>query len=328
MNINNLTNKELILMSILGYLVKSNRPLTKENIEFIISVKTPLLENIWNNVCDNLISKGYIIENTENNAKVIYTHTDKCSDILKYCYVNNVLVKEFYSNYYQIAQNSEAHGIFCSKVYGKNFCQHGMADMNQINKLLKISNIKSNDKVLEIGCGSGYITKYIYDATNCSLTGIDLSEKAIEIAKNKYTLENNKLNFISVDMNKISSIKEEFDFIIAIDSLFFSGKIKHLLLSLGNLLRIKGKLFTFMIYPNEQEKLNFEKHLNELNYKFQKYDFTKENTKHWELKSKVLVNLKNLFLAENNMFLYKNRITECNSLIGQFERYLYEIQKI
>jgi hypothetical protein len=39
---------------------------------------------------------------------------------------------EFYNDFYPRAEQSKAHRTLCERVYGKNLCQHGMADMNQI----------------------------------------------------------------------------------------------------------------------------------------------------------------------------------------------------
>jgi ubiquinone/menaquinone biosynthesis C-methylase UbiE len=44
------------------------------------------------------------------------------------------------------------------------------------NYLIEIGKIKSTDRVLEIGCGTGLFTGKIYNATHASLTAIDISE--------------------------------------------------------------------------------------------------------------------------------------------------------
>ena len=47
------------------------------------------------------------------------------------------------------------------------------------------STIKSKYKVLDIGCGTGYIVKYLPD--DISYIGIDVNKKYIDYAKNKYS---------------------------------------------------------------------------------------------------------------------------------------------
>jgi len=48
-----------------------------------------------------------------------------------------------------------------------------------------VTNIKTNDKVLEIGCGTNSISKKIIEK-GADVTIIDISEKAIEVAKQDY----------------------------------------------------------------------------------------------------------------------------------------------
>ena len=60
-----------------------------------------------------------------------------------------------------MAEQSKAHAKFCELVYGKNLCQHGMADMMQIGEMIKLMDLNSKDKILDLGCGNGLITEYL-----------------------------------------------------------------------------------------------------------------------------------------------------------------------
>lgn len=60
------------------------------------------------------------------------------------------------------------------------------SNYNRIDKIRKIVDsvpLKQNLRVLEVGCGNGYILKKIQEKRNVEMYGFDLSEKKVEMAK-------------------------------------------------------------------------------------------------------------------------------------------------
>lgn len=100
----------------------------------------------------------------------------------------------------------------------------------------------SNKKVLEIGCGTGYVSYYIAKKTGIQVIGSDLSETFIEAAKKKYILPN--LAFVILDFNKAStSVYNKFDYIIGngiLHHLYYN--LDEVLVTLKNLLNPQGKI--------------------------------------------------------------------------------------
>ena len=47
-----------------------------------------------------------------------------------------------------------------------------------------INTLNGNDKILDLACGPGQISKYIKDKINVNITGVDLSTEMLKIAKN------------------------------------------------------------------------------------------------------------------------------------------------
>lgn len=107
-----------------------------------------------------------------------------------------------------------------------------------INKM----QVTSDKKVLEIGCGTGYVSYYIAQKTGMQVIGSDLCVPFIEGAKDKYILPN--LSFDTLDFNKAAtSLNNKFDYIIG------NGILHHLyynlnavLATLKNLLHENGKI--------------------------------------------------------------------------------------
>lgn len=73
-------------------------------------------------------------------------------------------------------------------------------------------NLKADANIIEVGCGSGNILKYIGEKTNIkNLYGIDISEKALTVARKRGA--HTYLGSIT-DKSFISGIKIKFDFVI------------------------------------------------------------------------------------------------------------------
>ena len=129
-----------------------------------------------------------------------------------------------------------------------------------------LSLIKPNSKVLDIGFGTGILTKKIYD-NNCDVYGIDFSSEMVNICKNK--MPNGK--FYECDFNNelpSDILKEKYDYIIstyAIHHLTDVKKIEFISL-LKTLLNDNGKIIIGDIsFLNENE-------LNDCRNKYSGFD--------------------------------------------------------
>lgn len=87
--------------------------------------------------------------------------------------------------------------------WDKNIPQHA----DRINYLISLLNLKTNEKVLDVGCGTGILETYLPD--NVEVVAVDFSSEMIKIAKQKFL---NK-NFQAVDFLDMPS-DEKFDKII------------------------------------------------------------------------------------------------------------------
>lgn len=234
------------------------------------------------------------------------------------------------------AMKSNAHSKMCKKVYGIDLCQHGMADQNQIDTMIKLLNIRNNSKVLDLGCGTGLITKYIQEKTGCTITGIDISEIAIKLAI-KASVGNSKIDFQKMNIQNIDSLPNDYDAILSIDTHYFFGnftrKIEMYLshLSKGGLMGLfsdegtgKDNFDESRLKANET---NIGKLLEHSGIEFTGKEFYQENRNHWNKKKKILLQLKKEFLEEGNLEIYKNRIDECiNECNSKGGRYFYAIK--
>ena len=125
-----------------------------------------------------------------------------------------------------------------------------------INKIIKESKYKNN-KILEIGCGSGFLTLELA-RNGLDVTGIDISAYSISIAnkykeKNKTTKGFGELNYICCNFLEFFS-KTKFDTIIFFRSLHHFPDINQVFKKIHKLSKKDTKL---LIFEPVRENFNF-----------------------------------------------------------------------
>lgn len=102
----------------------------------------------------------------------------------------------------------------------------------------KIGNLK-NLKILDIGCGGGLLSEE-FAKCGAEVTGIDISEKSLEIAK-KHSLENKlKIKYKSGYAENIPSNDNTFDAVICADVLEHVDDLERVISEVSRVLKSKG----------------------------------------------------------------------------------------
>ena len=89
------------------------------------------------------------------------------------------------------------------------------AQINKINHIVKKLDIKPNQKILDIGCGWGYLAIEIAKQHKCKVTGITISKNQYNYAINKVK-ELNLTNQIDIQLADYREITEKYDRIVSI----------------------------------------------------------------------------------------------------------------
>ncbi|MBQ9011874.1 MAG: peptide chain release factor N(5)-glutamine methyltransferase [Bacilli bacterium] len=79
--------------------------------------------------------------------------------------------------------------------------------INYINKYFQ------NPKIIDLGTGSGAIAITLKKELNCKVDAVDISEKALETAKENAKINNTNINFFKSDM--LENVTEKYDVIIS-----------------------------------------------------------------------------------------------------------------
>ena len=95
---------------------------------------------------------------------------------------------------------------------GKVKRHHKMLDL-----VVKVSEIKQNDQVLDIGCGTGLLSLKFLNATDCTITAIDSSSQMLKLFQEKIEKYNltERIHCVQVSAEDMDFRPERFDIIAA-----------------------------------------------------------------------------------------------------------------
>lgn len=230
-------------------------------------------------------------------------------------------------------ERSKIYKNFCDELYGTGLIQYNMVTKDQLEKFEQCLALKPTQNLLDIGCGSGTITRYLAEKYRAKTTGIDFAAKAIEIA-NSHSAPNSK--FLIGDISTFS-VPEKFDHVIAVDSLYFVQDLNHAIRNLKKLLKPRGTLLAFYTSSVEAEtdrsrltgdSTDLAKELTKNGFDFQFWDFTQSEADLW-LRAKRLIELyRDELEEEGNLPLYEGWREACaricpRVLRGLQSRFLY-----
>ena len=247
--------------------------------------------------------------------------------------------KEWYDEYFRRADKSRAHARFCELVYGRDLCQHGMMDIDEMSFLAGL--LKPGENVLEIGCSNGRITEVLQQASGCRIHGVDYSEVAIDQARDRTRGSGLSLQFSCVDMINDEIPGGPYDTILSIDTIYFMGDYGATLKKLNAKLAPSGRIIVAAFQVKEAgdpESILSPDHsrvgqvLNQLGFDYEWHDFTANVRAHWSKNYEQAQALQPAFAAEGNEFLADARMAENgwfndHGKAGTLTCYLYIIQR-
>ncbi len=246
-------------------------------------------------------------------------------------------MRDFYERFYTLAPTSPAHSEFCQRVFGADLCQQGFVDMAQLNRLIDLADIRGGQHVLDIGCGVGMITEYISDVTGAYVTGLDYIPVAIETARQRTTPKSNRLHFMVGDINTLHLTPHSFDFILSLDSIYFSNDYPCTVRQLAEALKFGGRLAFYYGHgrepwvPIEQfdassltpDRTPLAQALIANGISFETVEFTEADYRLAKRRQAVLTELRPMFEAEGTLFIYENRMGDAMGMADAMERGLH-----
>ncbi|RPI32399.1 MAG: class I SAM-dependent methyltransferase [Chloroflexota bacterium] len=248
----------------------------------------------------------------------------------------------WYRDYYIATATSQANAIFCERAYGKDLCQEGFMDMEQLALLLDLLHLAPGDRVLDLGCGNGMIAEYISDTTGAYVEGMDYIPEAVEQATARTWEKRQRLAFQVGNLDSIPYPDRSFDVILSADTLYMPNDLDATVAKMKQILRPGGKMGIFFSHAlwgqpvagKEAllpENTPLGKALQANGLSFKSIDLTQADLRHAQAKGPVAEELKTAFEAEGNSFLYAIRHGEAVDVMAAIQsgmqvRYLYLVE--
>ena len=244
----------------------------------------------------------------------------------------------WYRDFYLRTAHSPANAEFCQRVYGRDLCQQGFMDMQQLDLAVQQTAIGPGCRVLDLGCGAGQIAEYISDQTGARVWGLDYIPEAIELAQARTASKRARLAFRVGSLDRLDYPPASFDVLLAFDTLYMPVNLLDTLRQMRALLAPGGRMAA--LYSNDYPGLSGQvldascgplgAALRELGLPYTAVDLTAADARHALVKQAVVEDLRPAFAAEGQDFLSDLRAAEAQGVLGAVAagfhtRYLYRI---
>lgn len=141
--------------------------------------------------------------------------------------------------------------------------------MNRINRamykniLMQLGTKKyfGNKKILDIGCGNGYMIKKLYRRTGADIYGIDISEDMVLAAKkrNKKAVDKGKLSVSLGDVCTLDFESGSMDIVTSVNTIYFWNSPQQGLEEICRVLKKSGVFYNAVYSKQWLQKLSYTK---------------------------------------------------------------------
>lgn len=135
------------------------------------------------------------------------------------------------------------------------------------DRMIELLNIKEmkKPKILEVGCSTGYITRYIAQKFECEIIGIDLSQLLIDIAQEEsHKLNLNNINFQHANVENLPFADNTFDIVYGEAITALVPDPLKILCEYNRVLKPGGKIATVDLFMKESLSDEFAEEINEI----------------------------------------------------------------
>ena len=137
--------------------------------------------------------------------------------------------------------NTRANWNTVAPQYHNDWANSKVGPFKSTHELVKAAEIKPNDSVLDVACGTGVVSKEISHVLGDlgKIIGIDISRVALHIAKNSIQFRN--ADFIEMDAENIG-FNVNFDKVVCQYGLMFFTDVHKVLKSINNIMKKNAKI--------------------------------------------------------------------------------------
>jgi ubiquinone/menaquinone biosynthesis C-methylase UbiE len=246
----------------------------------------------------------------------------------------------YYQVFYDLAASSEAHSKFCEIVFGEDRSQEGQTDMECFDDLLSQMQLSTDHHLLDLGCGAGGLSEYVFDRFGARVTGLDYSASAIRIAMQRTREKREKLDFIQADLNRLELPARTYDAAISIDSIYWVSDLDKCIASILETIKSGGRLCILVEHRLDGEcdralldsrHTRVARSLENLGLRYDTVDYSESFLNFWPRVRQTALELREEYVAESTQLICDNWIREANEDYlpsvesGRLRRYLYQV---
>jgi len=137
-----------------------------------------------------------------------------------------------------------------------NSMQSKKRAINLARELLSYTNLNGKEGLLEVGCGTGLVAKYIAKNYNCKVVGIDVDPEQIGLA-GKDSVGIPTIRFLEADATNLPFEDSSFDIVLSFGVLHHIYNWLDALKEAERVLRAKGYfVYADIIYPSWATKMD------------------------------------------------------------------------
>ena len=120
------------------------------------------------------------------------------------------------------------------------------------NETIRLLSLTASDRVLDIGCGNGYVLALLARQYRCTFAGIDISKSIIQAAsrRNRMFVRNGRMAFSCQNASDMSFPDSTFSKAYTINTVYFWDNIENTMAEIRRVLQPDG-VFLNTFYSNE-----------------------------------------------------------------------------
>lgn len=204
-------------------------------------------------------------------------------------------------------EQSPAAARYRERTHGKALNQFNSTDMAELALLVDVLKLTAGSVILDAGCGTGHVTKYLAETTDAQFTGIDELPGCIRRAQALASERPDRLRFMIADMKTPAFPPASFDAIIAIDSLYPIKDHTQTLAAFKALLGPAGQMGLFYTHFSDApgvglgpDDTGLARALRNNDLSYQVHDLTEHDRAFWQRCEAIAEEMRPDFVAEGN----------------------------
>lgn len=250
---------------------------------------------------------------------------------------------------YRMMEESPAFRRYCEAAHENPMIQMNELDNETLDLMLELLQLDQDSRMVDVGCGNGYIAEWISDRSGAQVTGIDISPYAIQLALARTQAKRDRLAFRVEDINQLQAALRgvsSIDTLMVLETLFASNDLQRTIGELNALLPVHGQMLFianqhieepatqgYRLQPEQTDISRAVKNLGLPCLQLRVFDLTPNKIHYLEGSIALLEQYKAAFEGEGRRDFWAARITYDRKMLkrvrcGLTRRFLYHVKKV